>query len=102
MLDNSLGETPVVWLWTDLAVIGGLALLLAAFVFWLYWFLRLRFLHHLVRIFQEKPLFVIPRGQPIDDAEEINFRSRDGLNLRGLYLKTSAIRRRGVILFGLV
>jgi dipeptidyl aminopeptidase/acylaminoacyl peptidase len=59
-----------------------------------------RYVPLIVRIFQEKPLFIVPRGQPIETAEPIDFPTRDGLTLKGSYLKTSAPRR-GVIVFGL-
>src|SRR5262249_16637591 len=67
----------------------------------LHYWLRKHYLQNLVRIFLEKPLFVIPRGQPTDDAEEVTFTSGDGIKLRGCYLRHSAQHRRGVILFGL-
>jgi pimeloyl-ACP methyl ester carboxylesterase len=54
----------------------------------------------MVRIFQEKPLFIIPRGQPLDTAETVRFPTQDGLTLTGCYLKAQGPRR-GVILFGL-
>jgi pimeloyl-ACP methyl ester carboxylesterase len=59
-----------------------------------------RYLRFVTRIFQEKPLFVIPRGQPLDGAEEVRFPTRDGLTLCGCYLQ-AVPPRRGVILFGL-
>jgi alpha-beta hydrolase superfamily lysophospholipase len=58
-----------------------------------------RYVPLMTRIFQEKPLFIVPRGQP-GDGEHVSFRSDDGLTLRGCYLRTSAARR-GVIVFGL-
>jgi dipeptidyl aminopeptidase/acylaminoacyl peptidase len=63
------------------------------------WLVR-TYLHLVVRIFQEKPLFIIPRGQPLPQAEDVHFPTTDGLQLRGCYLKTAGPRR-GVILFGL-
>lgn len=85
--------------WIGLGV--ALALLMAGtLVFLFYLYLRVKFLDNVVRIFQEKPLFIIPRGQPVADAEEVRFPSRDGLTLHGCYLRTLAPRR-GVILFGL-
>jgi dipeptidyl aminopeptidase/acylaminoacyl peptidase len=44
---------------------------------------------------------MIPRGQPVPNAEEVTFPTADGLTLHGCYLKTPAPRRRGVLLFGI-
>jgi pimeloyl-ACP methyl ester carboxylesterase len=84
----------------------GLALWLVVPVGLLVWFtgfhfyLRWKYLHLVERIFQEKPLFVIPRGEPLSDAEDVRFVGPDGLTLAGCYLSTPHARR-GVILFGL-
>lgn len=58
------------------------------------------YLHHMVRIFQEKPLFIIPKGQPIKSADDIRFPTSNGLMLSGCYLKAKKPRQ-GVVLFGL-
>lgn len=61
-----------------------------------------RYTRFVVRIFEEKPLFIVPRGQPILDAEDVRFRTSDGLTLVGSYfhgLRADG-QRRGVILFG--
>jgi dipeptidyl aminopeptidase/acylaminoacyl peptidase len=50
-------------------------------------------------VFEEKPLFIVPRGEPVDGAETVTFSTPDGLTLRGCYLRTPQPRR-GVILFG--
>lgn len=63
-------------------------------------YIRVRYLSILSRIFQEKPLFIVPRGQPLPDAETVRFPTTDGLMLSGCYLRTTQPRR-GVILFGL-
>ena len=68
---------------------------------WLHFWLCKHHLRNLVRIFIEKPLFIIPRGQPAADAEEVTLTSADGVKLRGCYLAHTADHRRGVILFGL-
>lgn len=91
----------MIWLWTGLAVMCSVPVLLVSILAALHVYLRLRYVSYVVRIFQEKPLFIIPRGQPQPSAEDITFPTADGLQLRGCYLKTTAPRRRGVILFGL-
>lgn len=88
-------------LWIAVALAAGLLIVLAAAWTLLYWQINSRLYPHIVRIFQEKPLFIIPRGQPIEDAEEVSFCNSDGQTLRGLYLRTATEQRRGVILFGL-
>jgi len=55
----------------------------------------------LIRAFQEQPLFIIPRGQQVADADDVPVRTSDGLTLRGCYLHTPCPQRLGVILFGL-
>src|SRR5262245_6729912 len=59
-----------------------------------------RFMPAFVRIFQEKPLFIAPFGQPVPDAEEVTLTTPDGVRLQGCYLRADRPRR-GVILFGL-
>jgi uncharacterized protein len=91
----------VIWLWVGLGVLAVLALAPVVGLAYLYFYIHVKLYPHLIRIFQEKPLFIIPRGQPVQDAEEVTFPTDSGLNLRGLYLRTTAPRRQGVILFGL-
>src|SRR5258708_7583474 len=67
---------------------------------WLHFYLRRNYLHWMMRIFQEKPLFIVPRGQPTPDAEDLTLPASDGLKLGAWYIKT-AKPRRGVVLFGL-
>src|SRR3954465_10278651 len=59
-----------------------------------------RYVPLLTRIFQEKPLFIVPRGQAGEDGERVSFPTADGLTLRGCYLRAGG-GRRGVIVFGL-
>jgi pimeloyl-ACP methyl ester carboxylesterase len=63
-------------------------------------YLRFKYVKVMVRIFQEKPLFVAPRGEPTPEAEDVAFVSGDGVPLRGCYLAARGPRR-GVVLFGL-
>ena len=85
--------------WLGLAILCSLPALVTVGLFLNHFYLRWKYLHLMVRIFQEKPLFVIPRGQPLPDAEDVSFPTTDGLTLRGCYLATTKPRR-GVILFG--
>jgi alpha-beta hydrolase superfamily lysophospholipase len=89
------------WVIAGVALMLALPLGLAALLTWLHFWLRKHYLQNLVRIFLEKPLFVIPRGQPTADAEEVTLAGAGGVKLRGCYLKHTADRRKGVVLFGL-
>jgi dipeptidyl aminopeptidase/acylaminoacyl peptidase len=86
--------------WLGLLLMCSAPLLVVLFLTVLHVYLCRRYLGNMARIFQEKPLFIIPRGQPVPEAEEVSLRSTNGLTLRGCYLKTKGSRR-GVILFGL-
>jgi alpha-beta hydrolase superfamily lysophospholipase len=94
------GLAAVVWFWVGLGILCSVPLGLGAGLLGLHFYLRWKYLHLVVRIFQEKPLFIVPRGQPRADAEQVRFRTADGLTLFGCYLSTRRPRR-GVILFGL-
>lgn len=92
----------IFWFWVGLSVIAvppfAYGLALAAMFLYVRW----KYLDYIVRIFQEKPLFIIPRGTPIEGAEDVTLTSHDGLALKGSYIpQTSDGPRKGVILFGL-
>jgi dipeptidyl aminopeptidase/acylaminoacyl peptidase len=91
----------VFWLWLGLGFVLGVALLLALALTLLYSYLVKNYMAFLVRVFQEKPLFIVPHGQPVPEAEDVAVRTSDALTLRGCYLHTPRPRRLGVILFGL-
>jgi alpha-beta hydrolase superfamily lysophospholipase len=86
--------------WLGLALLMSVPTLVVGCLTGLFVYLRFRYLHLVVRIFQEKPLFIVPRGQPLPEAERVRFLTRDRLLLSGCYLRT-ARPRRGVILFGI-
>ncbi len=88
------------WCWFLLGGAVSLAALAAAAYYWAVFHYRHKFLEQIVRIFEEKPFFIIPRGTPNADAEDVRFAARNGLTLSGCYLKGHG-NRRGVILFGL-
>lgn len=89
------------WCYLVFAAVGCTTALAALSVILAQFYYRRRFLDQVVRIFEEKPLFIVPRGSPDPTAEEVTFRSADGTRLAGCYLPHRADRRRGVILFGL-
>jgi pimeloyl-ACP methyl ester carboxylesterase len=91
----------VFWFWLGLTLLASPAIAFALVFSALYLYIRLKYMNHLLRIFQEKPLFVIPRGEKLSAAEDVTVLADDGLKLRGCYLKTTASARKGVILFGL-
>jgi uncharacterized protein len=80
--------------------LGIFAALLVAAPFAFHFYIRRYYLWVVLRIFQEKPLFIIPNGQPSAEAEEFALQTADGLTLQGCYLKTTKSRK-GVLLFGL-
>ncbi len=88
------------WCWFLIVSLAALTGLAAAVYYGAVYHYRHKFLEQIVRIFEEKPLFVIPRGIPNPDAEDVRFRTTNGLTLSGCYLKGIG-RRRGVLLFGL-
>jgi alpha-beta hydrolase superfamily lysophospholipase len=86
------------WLGVGLMCSAGTGIVLYLAV--MHFVLRWKYLAHIERIFLEKPLFIIPRGQPWADVEDVRFPTSDGLQLAGCYWATRQPRR-GVILFGL-
>ncbi len=86
--------------WLGLLISALPAIAVASWLVGLYFYLCPRYLPLIIRIFQEKPLFVVPRGQPIEGAEDVRFQTADGRTLAGCYLPARCPRR-GVILFGL-
>jgi pimeloyl-ACP methyl ester carboxylesterase len=91
----------VFWFWVTLAMLAFPAVAYGLGMAALYLYVRWKYMGYLLRIFQEKPLFVVPRGEKPTNAEDVELKADDGLTLRGCYLKTPAPERKGVILFGL-
>jgi len=89
------------WIITGIAILLSLPAAVGLMLVALFAYLCRNYLDNIRRIFLEKPLFVIPRGQPLPDAEDVALRTPDELTLRGCYVKTTAPQRKGVILFGL-
>lgn len=87
------------WLWWTFGSLLVATVLVAVALIFAALHYRRKFVGQVVRIFEEKPLFIIPRGQPIPGAEDVTF-TADGAKLRGCYLRGRGPRR-GVILFGL-
>lgn len=89
------------WLWISLWILVAVVGLLAVAWVAAFYSIKRRFFDKVLRIFQEKPLFIVPRGKAVDDAEQVTLTGPDGLKLAGCYLKTTQPARLGVILFGL-
>lgn len=89
----------MIWVWLAIALGSFVALVLLGFLT-LHIYIVRRYLGVICRIFQEKPLFIIPFGKPTEDTEDISIPSKDGVVLRGCYVKTKKPRK-GVIFFGL-
>lgn len=85
-------------LWIIVAVIAVLLLIpaLALLALWLY--IYIYFLKYVVRIFQERPLFAINRGQPEEGAEDFSIEVAGGSVIRVCLLHCIGPRR-GVVLF---
>jgi uncharacterized protein len=80
-------------LFLPLLLIGGL-------IGYIYWYVRRNMLWQLERVFVEKPLFIIPRGESDPRAQDVRFPTAGGLHLQGAYFQTPAATRKGVVLFG--
>jgi alpha-beta hydrolase superfamily lysophospholipase len=80
--------------------LGVFVLALGAALYLFHRYIFRTYMPYLYRIFQEKPLFIVPHGQPVPAAEEVILTSTHGLELHGCYLKAPG-QRKGVILFGL-
>jgi uncharacterized protein len=89
------------WMWLVLIFVFGPVPITACFILGCYVYYRIRYVHVIARIFEERPLFIIPRGESSSLAEDVRIPTHDGHALRGCYLKTPAEQRKGVILFGL-
>lgn len=91
----------VLWLWIVITLLAFPPVAAGLVLAVCYLYVRWNYMGFLTRIFQEKPLFVVPRGEPDPRAEDVTVTAADGLALRGCYVRTAAPHRRGVILFGL-
>lgn len=77
-----------------------LIFLVASFTFWA--LIVFRYLHYVTRIFQERPIFAIPRGVAPPDAEDLVVETKDGHKIRACYLPAMTPEgRKGVVLFGI-
>jgi uncharacterized protein len=91
----------VFWFWIGISVVAVPPIAIGLVLAMIYLYIHVKYMGFLLRIFQEKPLFIVPRGEKLADAEDVTILADDGLKLRACYLKTTAPARKGVILFGL-
>jgi fermentation-respiration switch protein FrsA (DUF1100 family) len=87
----------VEWLRISLGIVAALVIV---FPFAVHLYIVVHYIPVVVRIFQEKPIFIMPFGEPAEHAEEITLTTPDGLALKACYLKAGKPRK-GVLLFGL-
>jgi pimeloyl-ACP methyl ester carboxylesterase len=78
-----------------LALVGFLGLAFASYLTYVVW----RYLDRVIRIFEEKPLFIIPRGDRLASGTDVPFQTSDGVTLAGSYVRTPARKRLGVVVF---
>jgi pimeloyl-ACP methyl ester carboxylesterase len=90
-------------MWTALGIafLSLPLLLVGMLVGGVYWYIRRNMLGQLERVFVEKPLFIIPRGEPDARAEDVRLPTADGMHLVGAYFKTLIQPRKGVVCFGI-
>jgi pimeloyl-ACP methyl ester carboxylesterase len=62
-------------------------------------YLVVRYTPIIGRIFEEKPMFLPLRLAPTGEGEEVRFKTADGLELGGTYLKARTPGRTGVLVF---
>src|SRR5205823_88908 len=68
----------VIWVVLGVAVLLSLPAVVAALLVGVQVHLRRHYLDFVARILQEKPLFIIPRGQPAPAAEDVRFPNGHG------------------------
>jgi predicted alpha/beta hydrolase len=76
-------------------------LLVLGLIGYIYVYVHFKMIYLMDRIFVEKPLFIIPRGDSDPAAEDVRFPTADGMYLQGAYFKTPNATRKGVIVFGI-
>ena len=85
-------------IWIGVALLLSLPIFVVGVLVVLMVYIRYRYIGFLERGLEEIPYFNVPRGQPRPEAEDVCFRTSDGLMLRGSYFKTSQPRK-GVIMY---
>lgn len=81
----------------SLAILGLSTLFAAAVGFAIY--VVVRYTPVILRIFQEKPVFLPLRQEPDPDGEEVRFPTADGQELAGSYFRARSPDRVGVVVF---
>ena len=71
--------------WLGTLILLSVPIAVALLIGGVYLYVRFRMVDNLMRIFTERPLFIIPRGSPRDGAEEVEFPTTDGLTLQSLF-----------------
>ena len=86
--------TGMIWSYLALGIVGVLAPGVGFFVY-----IWIRYRKYIYRIFETKPFFLAAKHAPDPTAEAVEFAVDDGRRVAGSYLKRTADRRLGVVLF---
>ncbi len=76
------------------------ALIVLGLIGYVYWYVQRHLMTNMERAFQERPLFIIPRGEVDPTAESVRVPTVDGMSLQAVYFKTPQPRK-GVLIFGI-
>lgn len=79
-------------------LLGGFGIYLFLSAIWLLVY-RLHYMKYCLRFFDDVPMLAADKLEPIEQREDCEYKTADGLTLRGSLLKTTADTRKGTILF---
>ncbi len=87
------------WMFWVVTIFASLLALAAAGVAAFYYYSKWTYLPIVVRIFEEKPVFKLHKGEPVLDAEEFRIPTTDGLSLAACLIRSHAPEKKGFVLF---
>jgi uncharacterized protein len=96
---QNAGVCTVDWTFWTFTILGTLLCTTAAGVAAFYYYSKWNYLPIVVRIFEEKPVFKHHKADPVDDAEDFQIPTTDGLTLTASLIRSQAQDKKGLILF---